>query len=145
MKNDQSSQTTSRLTAIFIIAGSVVLMVVVCLIATQVMLHRYAQKRPMQSMRPLGIVTAPDEQPLTHLPAPHLELDDGHKDFTALHEQQVERLNNYGWIDRSNKIARIPIERAMDLIVSRGLPVTTNLETMTGALQIRSNVEGGRP
>ena len=32
------------------------------------------------------------------------------------------KLNSYGWIDRDSGIVRIPIERAMDLIVQRGLP-----------------------
>lgn len=39
--------------------------------------------------------------------------------FRAAEEQQ---LNSYGWIDRFAGIVRIPIERAMELIVQRGLP-----------------------
>src|SRR4051812_48342553 len=33
-----------------------------------------------------------------------------------------EKLNSYGWIDKERGIARIPIDRAMDLIAQRGLP-----------------------
>jgi hypothetical protein len=33
-------------------------------------------------------------------------------------------LTTYGWVDRNAGVARIPIERAMDLLVERGLPVT---------------------
>src|SRR5438445_13801228 len=33
-------------------------------------------------------------------------------------------LTTYGWVDRNTGVARIPIERAMDLLVERGLPVT---------------------
>jgi hypothetical protein len=33
-------------------------------------------------------------------------------------------LTSYGWVDRNAGVARIPIERAMDLLVERGLPVT---------------------
>ena len=33
-------------------------------------------------------------------------------------------LTTYGWVDRSAGVARIPIARAMDLLVERGLPVT---------------------
>src|SRR5438105_3107651 len=33
-------------------------------------------------------------------------------------------LTTYGWVDRNAAVARIPIERAMDLLVERGLPVT---------------------
>lgn len=31
-------------------------------------------------------------------------------------------LTTYGWVDRDNGIVRIPIDRAMDLILQRGLP-----------------------
>ncbi|MGA7292174.1 MAG: hypothetical protein WBW53_15335 [Terriglobales bacterium] len=37
--------------------------------------------------------------------------------------RQEDQLNSYGWIDEKAGIAHIPIERAMDLIVERGLPV----------------------
>jgi hypothetical protein len=33
-------------------------------------------------------------------------------------------LTTYGWVDRSAGVARIPITRAMEILVERGLPVT---------------------
>jgi hypothetical protein len=39
--------------------------------------------------------------------------------FRATEEQ---KLNNYRWVDKQRGTARIPIERAMDLIAERGLP-----------------------
>jgi hypothetical protein len=33
-------------------------------------------------------------------------------------------LASYGWVDRNAGVARIPIARAMDLLVERALPVT---------------------
>jgi hypothetical protein len=38
--------------------------------------------------------------------------------------EEEEELNSYGWIDMGNGIARIPIDRAMELIVEEGLPET---------------------
>jgi len=35
-------------------------------------------------------------------------------------------LTNYGWVNRKNGIVRVPIERAMDLVLQKGLPVRTN-------------------
>jgi hypothetical protein len=32
-------------------------------------------------------------------------------------------LNSYGWVDRSGGVARIPIRRAMELLLLQGLPV----------------------
>jgi hypothetical protein len=36
---------------------------------------------------------------------------------------QEGQLNSYGWVDEKAGVARIPIERAMELTVQRGLPV----------------------
>lgn len=36
---------------------------------------------------------------------------------------QEDQLNSYGWVDEKAGVAHIPIERAMDLIAQRGLPV----------------------
>jgi hypothetical protein len=53
---------------------------------------------------------------------PMLESDERgqFKDFLLKQEGQ---LNSYGWIDQQAGVAHIPIERAMDLVVERGLPV----------------------
>lgn len=37
------------------------------------------------------------------------------------HEEHI--LESYGWVDRQRGVVRIPIERAMDLLLERGLPV----------------------
>jgi hypothetical protein len=37
--------------------------------------------------------------------------------------QQAEQLGGYGWIDQSSGVARIPIEKAMELLVAEGLPI----------------------
>jgi hypothetical protein len=38
-------------------------------------------------------------------------------------EEQRRRLEEYGWVDRRQNVAHIPIERAMQLLLDRGLPV----------------------
>jgi hypothetical protein len=135
MKNDPISITSQRrghatshssLFGVLVIAVSVVVMIMVCLLSTKFILAAFAKKRPMQPMQALGILVAPDNRPLTHLPAPALELDDGHADFIALRARQNEKLNTYGWVDRTNGIIRVPIEQAMNLIGSRGLLVVAD-------------------
>ena len=39
------------------------------------------------------------------------------------HEDRI--LNSYAWSDRQTGVVRIPVERAMELLVQRGLPVRT--------------------
>ena len=43
-------------------------------------------------------------------------------DSQAIREQGEERLHSYGWVDQGAGIVHIPIDRAIDLIVERGLP-----------------------
>ena len=54
--------------------------------------------------------------------APMLETNERgqFRDFLMNQEKQ---LHSYGWVDEKDGVARIPIERAMELIVQRGLPV----------------------
>lgn len=56
-------------------------------------------------------------------PTPRLQEDDGNQDIADLHEREDLLLDNYSWVDRSKGTVRIPIERAMELIAQRGLPV----------------------
>jgi hypothetical protein len=55
-------------------------------------------------------------------PAPRLQTVP-EVDLAAFREREDDELNNYSWIDKNAGVVRIPIERAMDLIVQRGLPV----------------------
>lgn len=56
-------------------------------------------------------------------PTPRVQTDDGNEDTAELHEREDLLLNYYSWADRSKGEVRIPIERAMELIAQRGLPV----------------------
>jgi len=40
----------------------------------------------------------------------------------ALRASEDAHLSSYGWVDRANGVARIPIDRAMELIVQTGVP-----------------------
>ena len=48
-------------------------------------------------------------------------------DLKAFREQEDAELNGYGWIDRTAGVVRIPVARAMDLLLQRGLPVRTGI------------------
>jgi hypothetical protein len=56
-------------------------------------------------------------------PTPRVQTDDGNQDVADLHVREDLLLANYSWVDRSQGKVRIPIERAMELIAQRGLPV----------------------
>ena len=43
-------------------------------------------------------------------------------DLESYKTQQQELLNSYGWVDKGAGIARIPIDRAIELTAQQGLP-----------------------
>jgi hypothetical protein len=62
------------------------------------------------------------EYPRSAFPNPKLEEDErGQLNRSRLEEDKT--LNTYGWADEKAGTVRIPIERAMDLLVQQGLPV----------------------
>jgi hypothetical protein len=61
-------------------------------------------------------------------PTPRLQTDDGNQDVTDLHAREDLLLDNYSWVDQSQGKVRIPIERAMELIAQKGLPVAPAVE-----------------
>lgn len=56
-------------------------------------------------------------------PTPRLQTDDGNQDLVNLNEREDLLLDHYSWADEAHTKVRIPIERAMELIAQRGLPV----------------------
>jgi hypothetical protein len=71
-------------------------------------------------------------------PAPRLQTDDGSQDVADLHAREDMLLEDYSWVDPSQGKVRIPIERAMELVAQRGLPVAPAVEQaplMTGDLR----------
>ncbi len=62
-------------------------------------------------------------------PTPRLQTDDGDQDIADLHAREDLLLDHYSWIDRSQGKVRIPIARAMEMIVQYGLPVAPQTQT----------------
>ena len=92
-------------------------------------------------VRPLGNMASNPEmqnkmgEMTQSFPAPRLLTDDGNQDVADLHAREDLLLENYSWVDESTGKVRIPIERAMELIAQRGLPVAKAVEQsplMTG-------------
>jgi hypothetical protein len=72
------------------------------------------ESRAEEAAHPMTVETVP--------PAPRLQTSTA-VDLIAHREREEEILERYGWVDRENGKVRIPIERAMDLVLERGLPV----------------------
>jgi len=82
-------------------------------------------------VRDLGnLANSPELQQKTNelmqkYPTPRLQFDqgDGAEDIFSLHQREDLLLEHYSWADQSKGKVRIPIDRAIDLIVAKGLPV----------------------
>lgn len=57
------------------------------------------------------------------------------RDYQAFRAREEAALDSYGWVDRRQGVVRIPIERAMELLVERGEPTITPPATDVGAPQ----------
>ena len=70
---------------------------------------------PLSPLVAANLRRTPPEPRLEALPlAPRQRLD----------AEERARLSSYAWIDRAGGVARIPIERAIQILLSRGLPRT---------------------
>jgi hypothetical protein len=70
------------------------------------------------SARLVGRPLAPINPPPTQMPSPPL-LSAPALDLRALRAEKHALLSHYAWIDRAHGVVRIPIERAMSLLIER--------------------------
>ncbi len=61
-----------------------------------------------------GLPARPPEPRLQDLPA---------QDLREFREHEREAQTSYGWVEPEAGVVRIPVERAMELVLERGLPV----------------------
>ncbi|SRR6266567_1254270 len=64
-------------------------------------------------------------------PTPRVQTDDGNQDVADLHLREDLLLDNYTRVDGQPGKVRIPIDRAMELIAQRGLPVAPAVQKAT--------------
>ena len=70
--------------------------------------------------QPAG-VTLMSRPELRFPPEPRLQVS-AREDLKRLRAEEDALLEGYGWMDREKGEVRIPIEKAMELVVERGLP-----------------------
>jgi hypothetical protein len=80
-------------------------------------------------IRQLGdLPSSPDMQnkvaeTIQSFPTPRVQTDDGNQDVADLHARENLLLEHYSWVNQPQGAVRVPIERAMELLVQQGLPV----------------------
>jgi len=64
---------------------------------------------------------------------PHLQIN-SKEELAEFRAKEEAQLNTYGWINQTAGIVRIPVDRAMDLLLQRGLPTRAGTNAIeTGA------------
>jgi hypothetical protein len=66
-------------------------------------------------------------------PAPQLEIDE-RTELNGERLREADALSTYGWVDQKAGTVRIPIDRAMELLAQRGLPVRSQEEKTAAPL-----------
>jgi len=55
-------------------------------------------------------------------PAPRLQVK-AEEELEIYREKERQRISTYGWVDRTAGTVHMPIEKAMDMVLQRGMPV----------------------
>ena len=94
-------------------------------------LYSYLDKRSEAEQAPVNplVTNAPTDTrhiskdyPQGAFPDPRLE-DDERGQLNGIRLKEEQALSTYDWVDQKAGTVRIPIDRAMDLVAQRGLPV----------------------
>jgi hypothetical protein len=73
----------------------------------------------------LGPGASPFDNSRVLPPEPRLQVDPS-VDLDEVRQSQNELLNSYGWADKATGKVRVPIDRAMDMLIERKLPLRQN-------------------
>jgi hypothetical protein len=118
--------------SLFTITLVLLLSCIVIFIVVTLMMHYFKAHEPAVTAGQANI-------PLTRkaeFPQPRLLVKPG-ATLADLRAAEDAELNSYGWVDRNAEVARIPIDRAMQLIVERGLPDIGAGQTPLSLMQAR--------
>lgn len=110
----ESSDVKIRPLAIFV--GGLFLSVVVVLAAMGGLYRYFAAHQPRPEIPPSPLVRARQTPPEPRLEATPADV------LRAIRAHENRVLTTYGWVDRGAGKVRIPIDRAIDLMVERGEP-----------------------
>jgi hypothetical protein len=98
----------------------VVVLIVLCAVSSALMWGMFEileERHAMSDQRPNPMSDTTDRLP----PLPRLQVNE-RMDIASFRQREDSMLKAYGWLDRSRGAARIPIDRAIDLIAEKGLP-----------------------
>ena len=118
--------------SLFTIVLTLFLLCVVILLSVMILIHYFKSHEPSKTSGQANIPATRAEE----FPAPRLEVKPG-ASLADLRAAEDADLNSYGWVDRTAGTVRIPIGRAMQLVLKRGLPDVGAGKTPLSLMQAR--------
>jgi hypothetical protein len=106
---------------------------IIAIILAIVALSLIALFKHYQKTEPTRTVVATPFEAIEPTPPPPRIQADPRADMRSYADSQEKLLNTYGWIDRQNGIVRLPIDRAIELLLERGLPARSSNGQQTKA------------
>lgn len=85
-----------------------------------------------------GRKPSPFENPRVLPPEPRLQVN-APQDLKQYLDEEQKTLDTYGWVNKSAGVVRIPIDRAMDILIQKGLPYRNPAQ----ANQLKASGKGG--
>jgi hypothetical protein len=101
-----------------LITGAALFITLFIVMAITLGLYTWNANRLAQAQTPLPPLATVDQT----FPEPQLQ-PSNNADLLAMYAEHDELLGSYGWVNQAQGQVHIPVERAMELIVERGLPV----------------------
>jgi hypothetical protein len=117
-----SDVSVSRL---FAFAGGVAGLVIFGVVASALVFRFFVRHQP------LGPPASPFENVRPLPPEPRLQ-SEAPQDLKRYRTDQDKVLKSYDWVDQKADIVRIPIDRAMDMLLQKGYPVRTTASSEGG-------------
>ena len=77
-------------------------------------------------------IHGPVNIPPTTFAKPRLQINDA-ADLAKFEKEQKAQIDGYAWVDRSHDIIRIPVDRAMAMVVAKGTNAYDPIETPAAA------------
>lgn len=105
---------TPRARQAVVIGLGIVTVVVFALVVSAGLLYYFTHAVEAPSVNPLAETQPPP-------PEPRLQVTPS-ADLERFRAEESTRLNSYGWVDREQQTVHIPIDRAMDILLEKGLP-----------------------
>src|SRR5579862_5801623 len=103
----------------------IIFRIMLAMILGAIVMHAalYGGMRVLAYIEPWG---KPPPQPPAHVrpappPEPRLQIDE-EADLAQLRVQGDSNLSRYSWVNKQNGVVRIPVARAIELVLERGLP-----------------------